>query len=293
MDLASGNRVPQEILHHIVELLEDDLRTIRNLCLASHGFCLEAQKLLYRKISIVNCLVYRSSRDPQMVDVDRATLFLTTISYHNSDLGHHVCEFHFSPENHSLSRSFWDLVNRSLFYMDNLKIFALQSFIPPSPRELFWGTMCQLEEFYWDDGGADPKGETVRFLRTQPELKVLAASLPDASIHSTIFPELQTFIGDTRSIMQVLPHHPITNLRWKGRTPTEACRAVFPNLKTLRMLSIGAQRDTPWLDMVAPYMKSLEFLHITGSHVRFPFTCFIIRMTSRFTSGCQRDRVRI
>lgn len=272
MDLASGTHIPQEILSLIVEQLERDseLSTFRNLCLVSHGFCIDARRCLYSRIRITRKrLCYRPNRDSQAITVDGAIPLLTTIAHHNHSLGQLVREFHYSPENGSRPGAFWELVNQSLHYMFNLKVFKFQNFVSPSKRNLFWGTKFQLEEFYWNDGyDVDMDGELLRFLKTQPKLKVLAAPLSNDTVRWTLFPELRTFIGDAGSIRQIIPHHPVTKLRWRGlNSPDTTYKDTFAALTTLRVLSIEYSQAVSWVAIIAPHLKSLEILHMTGPRV--------------------------
>ncbi|KAF9451428.1 hypothetical protein P691DRAFT_773098 [Macrolepiota fuliginosa MF-IS2] len=267
MNSTPGTHIPQEIFNLIIEELRDDLHAIRSLCLVSRALCTEAQRYLYSRIRITSPRVFKSSRDFQTLDTRRSILFLTTIAYLNHTLGRFVQEFHYSPENGSRPDEFWLLVNQSLYYMINLRVFTFRNFVSPSTRALFWGTKFQLEEFYWDDGyTTDKDGELLWFLRTQFKLKLLAAPLSKANLRSALLPELQTFIGDAESIKQVVPHHPVTKLRWKGPDmPSAAPRITLAALAPLQTLSIGCPRAMPWLNVIAPYVKSLQVLHITGT----------------------------
>ncbi|KXN85886.1 hypothetical protein AN958_10728 [Leucoagaricus sp. SymC.cos] len=281
MDLQSGIHVPQELIDLITELLGHDSRSILKLCLVSCSFCASARSVLYHRIKVVNPTTYRLTRpSPQIVHLDNFTHFLMTIAIYNSGLGQYVHEIHYSPQNSSRPVGFWEVMNKALYSMTNLKIFSFRNFVSPSIRDLFWGTKFQLEEFYWDDGyDFDRDGEIAHFLRTQPGLKVLAAPLrlreSDPLVSLPVLPKLRTLIGDMGAIRRLICIHPIEKLRWRDSPPEVLYSG--PNMKTLeaseslaklRVPSIGATRPQSWWTTLTPYLRSLEVLHISGLHVR-------------------------
>lgn len=289
MDLKSGTRIPQELINHITDLLQHDTRTILNLCLVSRGFSSSARSSLYRRIRVVNTAAYWLNRhDRQVINFNGCTQFLTTIAVHYPHLALYVQEFHYAPESLSRPAEFWVLLGQALHHMINLRILSFRCFLSPSnlKRELFWGTRFQLEELYWEDGySMDYDGELFWFLKTQPELRVLAASLGKSDLRTPLFPRLRTFIGDVNSIRQVADKVPLEKLRWRGNSPNGSleCRKLFTSLSTLRVLSIDISQSTPWIPTVASHLQSLEIFNVTGSHVR-PFSLLALYLCLLFFS---------
>jgi hypothetical protein len=180
--------------------------------------------------------------------------------------------------------------------MVNLKVFSFLCFVSPPKRSLFWGTKFQLEEFYWEDGyRIDRDGEIIQFLRTQPELRVLAAPLSNPQLRPSL-PKLQTFVGDTDSIKQLLSNQPVEKLRWRGHPPekSSAYLDLLSSLTSLRVLSIGASnpRSGPWLPILAPLLTTLELLHLTGLHVCIPLRSFCHLSLNVDHHGHVRTRVK-
>ncbi|KAF5346523.1 hypothetical protein D9756_010018 [Leucocoprinus leucothites] len=275
MDLRSGTSIPQELLDLITEQAQHDIRTILNLCLVSQSFCSSARSVLYRRIRVVTFTSYKLNRygDPQIVNIDGCTRFLTTIAIYNPRLGRYIHEFYYAPENGSRQVRFWELMNQALYHMVNLKIFSFRNFVSPSKRALFWGTKFQLEEFYWDDGySIDFDGEMAWFLKTQPQLRVLAAPLSNQELHAPHLPRLRTFIGDEGSIKRLFYSNTVERLRWRGSLSpllngTVGCRNSFlAALTKLRVLSIGGPHINPFMPTLTPYLHSLEVLHTDGLH---------------------------
>ncbi|KAJ3576820.1 hypothetical protein NP233_g164 [Leucocoprinus birnbaumii] len=268
MDLKSGLHVPQELLDQITEHIRHDTHTVLNLCLVSRNFCSSAQSVLYRKIRVVTSVTYRLSRrdDPGILDVAGCTRFLATIAALNRHLGTYVHEFHYTPENGSRPAKFWELMNRALYYMSNLRVFAFRNFVSPSKRCLFWGTRFQLEEFYWDDGySIDVDGDLVWFLKTQPQLRVLAAPLGNADIRVPHFPKLQTFIGDGESMEHLVRNNSVEKFRWRASLSDDAIanrESMRMALSKLRVLSIGSSQTSSLMPTLALYLQSLEVLHV-------------------------------
>ncbi|KAF9451550.1 hypothetical protein P691DRAFT_757147 [Macrolepiota fuliginosa MF-IS2] len=274
---SSEPYLPQEIAELIIEFAGIDGWALLSLCLVSSRFLALSQRQLYRRIDFIDPGYWdgRPFEDIWKATVDRGTLFLKTITQHNTSLAQHIHTFNY--HNHTRrDRAFWNLANKGLRIMSNLKVFTFTSLAPveiPRLRTLLWKCRFKLEEFRWNDGEyVDPKGDLAHFLAFQPGLKVLSITLRDP-LPSDTCPRLEKFIGYRQPMENILRGRFITRLEfiatayWWDRSCSQSYDGIAKELSQLTSLIYGGSRiQRPDIRPVIPYLKSLQALHLIGYH---------------------------
>ncbi|KXN85646.1 hypothetical protein AN958_10983 [Leucoagaricus sp. SymC.cos] len=275
--------VPQEVVELIIGFAAVDGWALPSLCLVSRRFLFEAQRYLYQRVEIITPAYWdgRPFEDIWKQDVKNGTRFLITLTQYNPSLASHTRYLSHRPEYEFRDRGYWDLINRSLRLMVNLKVLDFDTHDGcgiPRMRTLFWKCKFKLDEFYWRDGRFhDPKGDLAYFLSFQPQLKRLTLNHCD-DLPSHLCPRLEKFTGHRREIECVLPGRSVTRLEWIATNHhwDRDRDKLFDNIakelsQIVSLIYGGSHVQRPSIRNVLPFLSSLEILHLIGYHDEWEF----------------------
>ncbi|KAF5353895.1 hypothetical protein D9756_007114 [Leucocoprinus leucothites] len=237
--------LPQDILYLITEHAAKDVATLLKLCLVCRALLHQAQRVLYTDISLVDT-GHNLNRGAPGKKVTMLKFFDTVTTH--SALAQYVRSF--SYRGRGLGFGWWERMNGALQSMVHLRSFALEGSQLPVATVLFKGCTFQLREFTWKHFyfqvrppcPRSPEEHLRNFLSTQKEIRFLSTSFVSTQVLPIICPLLGTLVGDTQTIMQVLPdRETVTKLVWvETHWNTEFDIDVISSaLSHVRILSLG------------------------------------------------------
>ncbi|KAF8968493.1 hypothetical protein BDZ97DRAFT_353223 [Flammula alnicola] len=243
-----------ELVQAIMQYFANDRETLCILSLMSKNFRLEAQRILFRKVTTLQ-------------DADDHTIFLATI-VRSQRLALHVVAY--AQENVAdPGTDLWDLLCYGLQEMKNLKHLRFRARGGVASAHILRGCSFQLESLYWGCN-SDEKELARNVLPLQPNMKQLRVKWNEqkkvSPLRSTC-PGLVSLAGDRGVIEAFLPGRKITTLTWIPDLDDSTTKIAHlsDQLNRLRFLSFGGYFERPKLDLIVDHLQALEVLELLGS----------------------------
>ncbi|KAF5353894.1 hypothetical protein D9756_007115 [Leucocoprinus leucothites] len=257
--------LPRDILYLIIEHAAKDVATLFKLCLVCRALLHQAQRVLYTDISLVDTGHDLDGGAPgKKITMFR---FFDTVTTH-STLAQYVRSF--SYHGRELWFGWWQRMNWALQSMIHLRSFALEGSQVPVATVLFKGCTFQLREFTWKHLHLQirppPEEQSLRdFLSTQNEIRFLSTSFMSTRVLPIVCPSLNTLVGDTHTIMKVLPdRETVTKLIWVAQWESVFdINVISSALSHVRTLSLeGHVPPRASLATYVPYLGGLQRLQL-------------------------------
>ncbi|KAJ3563813.1 hypothetical protein NP233_g8694 [Leucocoprinus birnbaumii] len=264
--------LPQDVLD-VITAHVDDVVTLLKLCLVSRALLPQAQRELYREITLIDTGNNMNRGTPGRKETI-LKFFRTMIT--RPRLAKNVRRFTYRGRR--LQYDWWERMNGALQPMIHLRFFFLEGSQLPLATMLFKDCSFQLREFRWViDTKLSPTTSLSRgteeehlrtFLSTQKEIIALNAPFASIRVPPIICPSLKILVGDTDTIMKVLPgRETVVWLLFRDSQWGAVCDydAIISPLSRIRCLFLSGHVPRRNLIEFVPYLHNIEIIFLSGT----------------------------
>ncbi|KDR84354.1 hypothetical protein GALMADRAFT_206014 [Galerina marginata CBS 339.88] len=262
--------LPVELLRPIVEDLTNNLSALCALSLSSKTLQLEAERLLYRSMTMPDELKHANFLTSIIKSSRRA---ISVQSYSQKGVPYTGKRRLLIP----LCLAMKQMKNLKTLFLETMQIDSFPGFPGDYPFRLE-GLNC--------GGSYSESNRLSNFLQFQPKLKWLHVEWSEfeaVQVPSSTCPELTFLHGNRGAIEAFLPGRPITSLAWDPHPLDSFDRIDYlsVSLRKIQALCYGGQFIGPDLNLVIHHLPSIKELHLLSQIPKLRILLILCQFTRR------------